>query len=166
MVGHRLHRAAEPPIVLALLFVATGTILISRTLWGKYSLSLGGNPEALRRTGVNVKLYRISIYAASGFCAAIAGMIMTARLNAAAPLAGATYELDAIAAVILGGGSFNRGSGSVMGTFIACLLLGVLRNSLTLLAVPTYYQQIITGVIILIGIITSEMRSRRSEEAS
>jgi ribose transport system permease protein len=154
----------NPPIIIALLFVIAGMILISRTLWGKYSLSLGGNPEALRRTGVNVKSYRTSIYAVSGCCAAIAGLIMTARLNAAAPLAGANYELEAIAAVILGGGSFNRGSGSVLGTFIACLLLGVLRNSLTLLTVPTYYQQIITGIIILFGIITSELRTRKSEE--
>lgn len=155
----------NPPIVVSLLITLVGMILLSRTLWGKYCLSLGGNPEALRRTGVNTKFYRVSIYAASGFCAAIAGLIMTARLNSAAPLAGATYEMDAIAAVVLGGGSFNGGTGSVLGTLIASLTLAVLRNGLTLLAIPTYYQQVITGVIILIAIIIAEMRNRRDRES-
>ncbi len=155
----------NPPIVLSLLITAVGMVLLSKTLWGKYSISLGGNSEALRRTGVNTKFYRISIYAVSGLCAAIAGMIMAARLNSAAPLAGAGYEMDAIAAVVLGGGSLNGGSGSVLGTFIACLTLAVMRNGLTMLTVPTYYQQVITGVIILLAIIVAEVRNRRDKES-
>lgn len=155
----------NPPIILSLLTAGIGMVLLSKTLWGKYSISLGGNPEALRRTGVNTKLYRISIYAVSGFCAAVAGMIMAARLNSAAPLAGAGYEMDAIAAVVLGGGSLNGGSGSVLGTFIACLTLAVMRNGLTLLTVPTYYQQVITGTIILLAIIFAEVRNRKDKES-
>lgn len=154
----------NPPILLSLLITAIGMVLLGRTLWGKYCLALGGNAEALRRTGVNTKLYLISIYAASGFCAAITGLIMTARLNSAAPLAGATYEMDAIAAVVLGGASFKGGTGSVLGTLIASLTLSVMRNGLTLLAIPTYYQQVITGTIILIAIIMAEMRNRRERE--
>lgn len=156
----------NPPIVISLVFTAIAAVIMGRTLWGKYSLALGSNAEALRRSGVNIKGYRISIYAISGFCAAIAGLIMTARLNSAAPLAGSGYEMDAIAAVVLGGGSLNGGSGSIIGTFIACFTLSVLRNGLTILSIPTYYQQLITGVIILLAIIIAEIRSRREKEAA
>ncbi len=156
----------NPPIVISLVFTAIAAVIMGRTLWGKYSLALGSNAEALRRSGVNIKGYRISIYAISGFCAAIAGLIMTARLNSAAPLAGSGYEMDAIAAVVLGGGSLNGGSGSIIGTFIACFTLSVLRNGLTILSIPTYYQQLITGVIILLAIIIAEVRNRREKEAA
>ncbi|MGI6428607.1 MAG: ABC transporter permease [Syntrophomonadaceae bacterium] len=152
----------NPPILLSLIFSILGIFLLAKTLWGKYSLALGGNGEALRYTGVNVGLYRISIYCFSAICAATAGLIMTARLNSAAPLAGATYELDAIAAVVLGGTSMKGGKASIIGTFIACLTLGVIRNGLTMLAVPTYYQLVITGSIILAAIIISELRSREA----
>ncbi|MCR4962570.1 MAG: ABC transporter permease [Firmicutes bacterium] len=151
----------NPPIVLSLLLTLAAFVVMRRTLWGKYSLSLGGNAEALRRSGVRVNLYRISIYAVSGFCAAVAGLIMTARLNSAAPLAGSTYEMDAIAAVVLGGGSLNGGSGSIFGVFIACITLSVLRNGLTLLSIPTYFQQLITGGVILIAIIIAQIRNNR-----
>ncbi len=151
----------NPPIVLSLLLTLVSFLIMRRTLWGKYSLSLGGNAEALRRSGVRINLYRISIYAVSGFCAAIAGLIMTARLNSAAPLAGSTYEMDAIAAVVLGGGSLSGGSGSIFGVFIACITLSVLRNGLTLLSIPTYFQQLITGGVILIAIIIAQLRSNR-----
>lgn len=155
----------NPPIVISLVFTAIAVVIMGRTLWGKYSLALGSNAEALRRSGVNIKGYRISIYAISGLCAAIAGLIMTARLNSAAPLAGSGYEMDAIAAVVLGGGSLNGGRGSIIGTFIACFTLSVLRNGLTILSIPTYYQQLITGVIILLAIIIAEIRNRREKEA-
>ena len=150
----------NPPILLAFVFLILSFFLLSYTLWGKYSLALGGNGEALRYTGVNVNLYRISIYCFSAICAATAGLIMTARLNSAAPLAGATYEMDAIAAVVLGGTSMKGGKASVLGTVIACLILGIMRNGLTMLAVPTYYQQLFTGIIILAAIVISELRSR------
>jgi ribose transport system permease protein len=149
------------PTVISLVFVAVGAVLLSKTLWGKYCLSLGGNGEALRRTGVSVNAYRISVYVLSGFCAAVAGIIMAARLNSAAPIAGAGYEMDAIAAVVLGGGSMNGGTGSMFGTFVACITLGIIRNGLTLLSIPTYYQYIITGSIILIAIVISEVRKRK-----
>ena len=152
------------PTVISLLFVLVAGIVLSKTLWGKYCLSMGGNGEALRRTGVNIKAYKISVYMLSGFCASVAGMIMAARLNSAAPIAGAGYEMDAIAAVVLGGASMRGGVASMTGTFIACIALGIMRNGLTLLSVPTYYQYIITGAIILVAIIVSEMRKRKERE--
>jgi ribose transport system permease protein len=155
----------NPPIVLSLIISFSAMILLGKTLWGKYCFALGGNPEALRRAGVNTVLYRVSIYAVSAFCAAVAGLIMTARLSSAAPLAGATYEMDAIAAVVLGGGSLSGGSASVLGTLIACLILSVMRNGLTLLAIPTYYQQVITGSIIILAIIIAEVRGGGNKES-
>lgn len=154
----------NPPIVLSMVVAFAAMILMDRTLWGKYCLALGDNAEALRRAGVDTVLYRISIYAVSGLCAAITGLIMTARLNSAAPLAGATYEMDAIAAVVLGGGNLNGGRASVLGTFIASLALSVTRNGLTLLAVSTYYQQVITGGIVMAAIIISELRNTKNKE--
>ena len=148
------------PIVISLIFAVAGMVILRRTLWGKYALALGANDEALRRTGVKTRLYRTSIYAFSGFCAAVAGLIMTARLNSAAPLAGQNYEMDAIAAVVLGGASMSGGKGTVLGTLIACLILAVMRNGLTLLAIPTYYQQVATGLIILAAILIAEVRNR------
>ncbi len=148
------------PIVIALVLALAGMMLLRHTLWGKYTLALGANDEALRRAGVKTGLYRTSIYAFSGFCAAVAGLIMTARLGSAAPLAGQNYEMDAIAAAVLGGASMSGGKGTVLGTLIACLILAVMRNGLTLLAVPTYYQQVVTGLIILAAIMTAEIRNR------
>lgn len=153
------------PTVIALVFSLIGAVMLSKTLWGKYCLSLGGNGEALRRTGVNVTAYRISVYVLSGFCAAVAGIIMAARLNSAAPIAGAGYEMDAIAAVVLGGASMSGGTGSMFGTFVACITLGIVRNGLTLLSIPTYYQYIITGAIILVAIVISEVRKRKDMAA-
>jgi ribose/xylose/arabinose/galactoside ABC-type transport system permease subunit len=154
----------NPPIVLSMVIASAAMALLGRTLWGKYCLALGDNAEALRRTGVNTVLYRVSVYAVSGLCAAVTGLIMTARLNSAAPLAGATYEMDAIAAVVLGGGNLNGGCASVLGTLIACLTLSVMRNGLTLLAVSTHYQQVITGGIVLAAIIISELRNPKNKE--
>jgi ribose/xylose/arabinose/galactoside ABC-type transport system permease subunit len=148
------------PIVISLICAVIGMLLLRRTLWGKYALALGANDEALRRAGVKTRFYRTSIYAVSGLCAAIAGLIMTARLNSAAPLAGQNYEMDAIAAVVLGGASMSGGKGTVLGTLFACLILAVMRNGLTLLAIPTYYQQVVTGLIILAAIVTAEIRNR------
>lgn len=153
----------NPPILLGFIFFILAAFLLTKTLWGKYSLALGGNENALRRTGVSVNLYQVSIYCFSAICAATAGLIMTARLNSAAPLAGATYEMDAIAAVVLGGTSMSGGKASIIGTVIACLTLGVLRNGLTMMAVPTYYQQLFNGIIILLAVIISKMRSNREQ---
>ena len=153
----------NPAILIAWILAAMGMVLMGRTVWGKYSLALGGNAEALRRSGANVSAYRISIYCFSAFCAACAGLVMTARLNSAAPLAGAGYEMDAIAAVVLGGASMKGGRASVFGTFVACIVMGVIRNGLTMLAVPVYYQQIFTGLVILSAVILSEFRGSQGE---
>jgi len=152
----------NPPILMALFVALLGALILNRTKLGYYTLALGGNEEALRRFGVAHKIYKTVIYTISGLTAGIGGLIVTARLNTAEPLAGWMFELDAIAAVVLGGTDMKGGKGNITGTVMACLLLGILRNGLTILNIPSYYQQLTIGVIILVAIIISELRLRNA----
>lgn len=152
----------NPPILMALLLALLAALVLNRTKLGYYTLALGGNEEALRRSGVAHKTYKTIVYTISGFVSAIGGLVVTARLNTAEPLAGWMLELDAIAAVVLGGTDMKGGRGSITGTVMACLLLGMLRNGLTILNIPSYYQQLTIGLIILVAIIISELRLRNA----
>jgi ribose transport system permease protein len=156
--------AVNPPIIMAAITVLIGAAALNMTRLGYYTLALGGGEEALRRSGVPTHFYKIVVYALCGLTAAMGGFIITARLNTAEPLAGTMLELDAIAAVVLGGTSMKGGTGSIAGTVLACLILGVLRNGLTILSIPSYYQQLVIGVIILVSVVISEIRSRRDGE--
>ena len=140
------------PIILSLVIATVGGVLLHRTTFGNYCLFIGTNEIALNRSGVNVKKYKIIIFALCGLCASVAGLIITARLNSAEPLAGQGYEMDAIAASILGG------------TIIACLILNIMKNGLTLLAISSHYQEILTGLILLISVLISESEQRRRSE--
>ena len=104
------------------------------------------------------------IFSLCGLCAGIAGLIVTSRLNSAEPLAGQGYEMDAIAATILGGTSMQGGKGSVTGTIIACFILNIMKNGLTLLSISSHYQEILTGLILLISVLISESRQRKKSE--
>jgi len=152
----------NPPILSALLLALLGAFVLNSTKLGYYTLALGGNEEALRRSGVANKFYKTVVYTISGLTAAIGGLVVTARLNTAEPLAGWMLELDAIAAVVLGGTDMKGGRGSITGTVMACLLLGMLRNGLTILNIPSYYQQLTTGLIILVAVVISELRPRNA----
>ena len=145
-------------VVIALMIVP----LFYYMRWGSYLRSMGGNPQALHRTGVKVSRYRISSYMLMGIFAAVVGIIITARLNSAEPNAGMNMEMDAICAVIMGGTSLHGGDGSLLGTVIAVFLMGLIRNGLTIMSISPYYQQFITGAILLIAVVIAEIRSRRS----
>jgi ribose transport system permease protein len=151
------------PIIISLSMVVICTVLLNTTKWGYYTLAIGGNEEAVRRSGISVKKYSASIYIFCGIMAAVAGMITAARLNSADPLAGWMVEIDAISAVVLGGASLNGGKGSVIGTFLACIVLGVLDNGLVLLSFPSYYQKLICGLIIIIALIITELRNQKNK---
>lgn len=151
----------NPPIAVALLVTLLGWIVLEKTKLGRYCFVLGSNESALHQTGVNTLTYKILIYALSGFCAAMTGFIVAARLNTCEPLAGTGYEMDAIAAVVLGGTQIQGGSGSISGTFIACLVLAVMRNGLTILSISSNYQQLLTGLIVMIAVAVSEIRRRK-----
>mgnify|MGYP002578537679 CR=1 FL=1 len=145
----------------ALLVLLLSIPLLYKMRWGHYITTLGGNPVALRRCGVRTGAWRISTFAVMGFLAALAGIIISARLNSAEPNAGLNMEMDAITAVILGGTPLHGGSAALAGTAVAVLLLGTIRNGLTLMSVSSYYQQFITGAILLCAVVTAEIRERR-----
>lgn len=139
----------------AAVFTVIG-VLALRTRLGVYALALGGNEEALRRSGVPADLYKGALYVFSGICASAASVIMTAKLNSAEPLAGTMMEMNAIATVVLGGTRLQGGFASITGTLLAGLLLGVIRNGLVLIGVSSYYQQFVTGAILLTAVLFSE----------
>lgn len=136
-------------------FTVIGALAL-RTRLGVYALALGGNEEALRRSGVPADLYKGALYMFSGICASAASVIMTAKLNSAEPLAGTMMEMNAIATVVLGGTRLQGGFASITGTLLAGLLLGVIRNGLVLIGVSSYYQQFVTGAILLTAVLFSE----------
>ncbi|ADA67854.1 MULTISPECIES: ABC transporter permease [Thermotoga] len=127
--------------------------LLSQTKLGLYAYSIGGNEEATRLSGVNVDRYKIIFYVISGVYSAVSAMILTARLNSAQPIFGQGYELDAIAAVVLGGASLSGGKGTVFGTLFGALIMGIINNGLNLLNVSPFYQQAVKGSIILAAVL-------------
>lgn len=141
-----------PVIVVALIAVILWVVL-NRSPLGEYILAVGGNPEAARIAGVPVARTKITVYVLSGGLAAVAALILTGRLGAADPTMGNLWELDAIAAAAIGGASLMGGKGSVVGTLMGAVILGGLRNGLTLMNVQAFYQLLATGIIILVAML-------------
>lgn len=141
-----------PVAIMALVF-ATASVFLSHTRPGRYVYAIGSNREAVRVAGVPTAPYETLVYVLSGLAAGLAGVILTSRLNSAQPTAGLGYELDAIAAVVLGGTSLAGGSGGVMGTLVGALIIGVLDNGLNLLGVSSFYQQVVKGLVILLAVL-------------
>ncbi|MCM3409589.1 ABC transporter permease [Metabacillus litoralis] len=137
-----------PVIILAIVFIVSYFIL-KKTTYGRYIYAIGGNEEAARASGINVKRIKLSVYIISGALAGLAGLIQASRITTGQPNVGVGYELDAIAAVVIGGTSLMGGVGTVVGTVIGALIIGVINNGLDLLNVSSYYQQIIKGLIII-----------------
>lgn len=126
---------------------------LNYTKLGRHVYAIGGNEQVARLSGVNVALVKITVYAISGALAALAAIILTARLESAQPTAGLAYELDAIAAVVLGGTSLMGGRGRITGTIIGALIIGVLNNALNIMDVSSYYQMIAKGAVILLAVV-------------
>lgn len=127
--------------------------LLNHTRFGRYIYALGGNESATLLSGINVDRIKIGVYSICGLLSALAGIIITSRLSSAQPTAGMGYELDAIAAVVVGGTSLAGGKGRIMGTLIGALIIGVLNNALNLLDVSSYYQMIVKAVVILLAVL-------------
>lgn len=141
------------PILIMIAVIAVSYYLLTQTQIGRYVYALGGNEEATKLSGVKTTKVKLFAYGISGFFAALAGIIITARLSNAQPTAGQGYELDAIAAVVLGGTSLAGGFGSIIGTITGALIIGVLNNALNLINVNPYYQLLIKGVVILAAVL-------------
>ncbi|KNF09273.1 ribose transport system permease protein RbsC [Gottschalkia purinilytica] len=144
--------------VIATVVMFLGYILFNKTIYGNYTIALGCSEESLRRSGVAVNLYKTSIYVFSGIISSMAGILLTSKLNCADPLSGYMLEMEVIAIVILGGTSIKGGRASIMGTLIAGILMGMLRNGLIMNGIASYYQQLLVGVILIVAVILSEKR--------
>lgn len=136
-------------------------VVSQHTTLGRYIYAVGGSEKAAAFSGININRVKLWTYALAGALAAVGGLIVTARLDAADPKAGLGYELDSIAAVIIGGTSLSGGQGSIFGTVLGCLIIGVLNNGLFLLDVSPFWQQVIKGVVILAAVALDKMGSRK-----
>lgn len=145
-------------VLFAVLLVLVSVPLMYHMKWGSYVQSLGGNREALIKSGIRAGFYRVTVHVFLGAMAAFTAIIITARLNSAEPNAGMNMELDAITAVVMGGTSIKGGKASIVGTVLAVLILGVIRNGLTLMSVSSDYQQWITGFLLLVSVLISEIK--------
>jgi putative xylitol transport system permease protein len=149
------------PVVLFAIVFAIAWWVLNATRFGRQVYAAGGNPHAAEVSGINVKRIRLIVYVISGGLAGLAGMMLAARTGSALPQAGIAYELDAIAAVVIGGTSLAGGVGRVTGTVIGALLIGVVNNGLDLMGVESYYQQVIKGVLIVAAVMLDQARHRR-----
>lgn len=140
------------PIIMMVIAGVVCWFILERTVLGRSMYAIGGNIEAARLSGLPVKRIQISVFALSGLFAGLAGMVMAGRLESAQPQAGAGYELDAIAAVVIGGASLAGGSGKATGTLVGAILLAVIRNGLNLLNVSSFWQQIVIGLVIAFAV--------------
>ncbi|MGJ3355250.1 ribose ABC transporter permease [Providencia sp. Je.9.19] len=146
------------PIWLMVIVFAAAWYLLHHTRLGRYIYALGGNESATRLSGINVDRIKIMVYALCGLLAALASVIEVARLSSAQPMAGNGYELDAIAAVVLGGTSLAGGKGRIVGTLIGALILGFLNNGLNLLGISSNYQMIVKAVVILLAVLVDNKK--------
>lgn len=146
------------PVILVLVFM----VITQKTCFGRYLFAVGGNEQAAALSGLPVDKVKLWAYALSGWLAAVGAVLLTARLNAATVVAGETYELEAIAAVVIGGTSLSGGRGSILGTVFGCLVIGVLANGLVLLGVQEELQLVVKGGVILLAVAFDKLHSRYS----
>jgi len=146
------------PIIVFGLSVLIAAAVLRHTTLGRYTYAVGGNEEAVKLSGINVDFYKASAYTICGLTAALGSVVLTARLDAAEPIAGAGYELDVIAAVVIGGTSLMGGRGGVWGTLIGALLIGTINNGMNLLMISSYYQLVVKGIIIVAAVLLDRLR--------
>src|SRR5436189_2779361 len=149
------------PVWLAIVVVLIAVFITQKTKLGRYIYAIGGNEQAAKLSGINIKKVKMTVYAIAGALAALGGIIVTARLDSAQPNAGMSYELDAIAAVVIGGTSLSGGKGSVWGTVMGAIIIGVLNNGLVLLNVSPFWQQVVKGGVILLAVIIDKIGEKK-----
>lgn len=148
------------PVILTVLVFLAGWFLLNKTTLGRYVYAIGGNEECTKLSGVNVRKYKMLPYAISGLTTAIAALILCGRLNSAQPSMGDKFEMDAIAAVVVGGTSLAGGSGTMVGTLIGALIIGVLMNGMNMLGVDSYAQYVVKGAVILLAVLLEGRKSK------
>jgi ribose transport system permease protein len=158
--GQGLATIVPVPVILMFLIFFVCLLVLTQTRFGRYVYAIGSNAEVSRLSGIPINRYVVVVYAISGLCAAIAGLILTARLASADPNNGTGYELQAIAAVVVGGTSLFGGRGGVFGTLLGALIIAVVSNGLVLLNVNPFWQQVVSGAIILLAVLTDSVRRK------
>ena len=148
------------PVWVSGIIVLIAVVITNKTKLGRYIYAIGGNENAAKLSGINIKKIKIIVYSIAGMLAAVGGLLVTSRLDAAQPNAGTGYELDSIAAVVIGGTSLSGGRGSVLGTVLGAIIIGVLNNGLVLLNVSPFWQQVVKGFVILIAVIIDKANSK------
>ncbi len=153
----------EIPNAVLVLFTAAiiANLILTKTALGRYTFAIGSNEEATRLSGINVAAWKTAIYALCGLFSGLGGVMMAARLNSAQPALGAGYELDAIAAVVIGGTSLSGGEGTILGTIIGAFIMSVLVNGLRILSVPQEWQMVVTGGIVMLAVYTDILRRQK-----
>lgn len=147
-------------ILIFILVFAVCSIILSKMVLGRYIYAIGGNEQAARASGINIDRVKLSVYSISGLLAGLAGILLASRITTGQPNAGAGFELDAIAAVVIGGTSTAGGRGTMAGTLIGVLLIGVINNGLDLLNVTSYYQQVVMGIIIIGAVVLDSLNQK------
>ena len=151
------------PVVIMIVVYLIAHFVLKRTKLGRYTYAIGGNEEAALLSGINVRLNKTMVYGIAGVLSGLAAILLTARLNSAQPIAGMSYELDAIAATVIGGTSLLGGEGTVLGTLIGALIMAVLRNGLNLLSVSSFFQQVVIGSVIIFAVLIDMALKRRGK---
>ena len=161
-LGYGTFLGVPMPIWIMLAFLLVTHVLLQYTALGRSVYAIGGNEEAARLSGIPVRRVLLFTYAYTGFASALAALVLTGRLNSAQPTAGAMFELDAIAAVVVGGTSLFGGRGGVFGTLIGALIIGVINNGMNLLNIESFYQQIVKGGVILLALLIDRLLANRT----
>jgi ribose transport system permease protein len=162
LIGSLIPGLAIPNIVLVLFGAAlVASLVLSKTILGRYTFALGSNEEASRLSGVSVDRWKIAVYTVGGLFAGLGGVLIAARLNSAQPSLGLGYELDAIAAAVIGGTSLSGGEGSILGTVIGAFIISTLTNGLRIMSVPQEWQIVVTGGIVILAVYLDVIRRRQ-----
>lgn len=150
------------PVIITVIVSGIAIYILSQTKLGRYIYALGGNEDSARLSGINTTKIKTLVYVISGFASAIAGVIIASRIGSASPNAGIGFELDAIAAVVIGGTSLSGGEGKISGTLIGALIIGVLNNGLNIMNVSPFYQLIVKGLVILIAVLLDKKNKSKA----
>ena len=152
------------PVIYMIIIMALCYVVLNKTQFGRHIYALGGNKTAARFAGIRTQRLEVMVYALSGFLAGIAGIVLAARMTAGVPATGDGYECDAIAAVVLGGASFTGGIGTIGGTLIGAIIIGVLNNGLNMLNVASFWQYVAKGVVILLAVMVDVLRKQSKDK--
>ncbi|WP_040214487.1 ABC transporter permease subunit [Clostridium polynesiense] len=159
-IGNKKLLGIPLPVILMVLVFLAAAYVLNETRFGRYVYAIGGNEDSARLSGIGTKKIKNLVYMISGITAAVSGVIVTSRIGSASPNAGSGFELDAIAAVVLGGTSLTGGEGHIYGTIIGAIIIGVLNNALNLMNVSPFYQSIVKGAVILLAVLVDKKNNK------